>query len=104
MTDIIKKYDFIVSLGRFCHTTAMLNNNNLKIIDGPWDWTSFKEQFPQVAKKYQRRAERVLNFIKYSDSILLVYMNNIADQQRNLPLDEKKVLRVMKKLRKKISR
>ena len=39
MADIIKKYDFIISIGRFCHTTAMLNNNKLKIVNGPWDWS-----------------------------------------------------------------
>lgn len=39
MSAIIKKYDFIMSIGRFCHCTAMLNNHGLKLFDGPWDWS-----------------------------------------------------------------
>ncbi len=181
MPDFKKKYDFIISLGRFCHTTALLANNGLKIIDGPWDWSgtahretvygrieclykgfgnyfnkrdfvpfssykqdlymdwcneaiktngkkagdpdtnvegvyynertrtyylhdfsaksSLDEQFPQIKEKYARRFMRTLNFIKASNSVLLVYMNNMADQRRNMPLETSQVLRVMHELR-----
>lgn len=39
MTEKIKKYDYILSIGRFCHTTGLLNSNGLKFFDGPWDWS-----------------------------------------------------------------
>ena len=39
MSEIIKKYDFIISLGRLCHVSAMLANNGLKVVNGPWDWS-----------------------------------------------------------------
>lgn len=190
MSDFKKKYDFIISLGRFCHTAAILNNNKLKIVAGPWDWSgtahteviykrirclykgfngwfnkkdfvdfepykqelyqdfyddapkplnsnpsapshhikgkseiireyqyynkktktyyahdfksypSFEEQFKGIRDKYMRRFMRTLNFIKSSNSILLVYINNMADQRRNLPLNTQKVLAAMNKLRK----
>lgn len=181
MPDFKKSYDFIISLGRFCHTTALLANNGLKVIDGPWDWSgtahretiygrieclykgfenyfnkedfvpfdsykqdlytdwcneaigtngqmigapdtnvrgayynkrtrtyylhdfsaksSLDEQFPQIKEKYARRFMRTLNFIKASNSVLLVYMNNMADQRRNMPLETSQVLRVMHELR-----
>lgn len=38
MSDIIKQYDFVISLGRMCHVSALLSNNNLKVVNGPWDW------------------------------------------------------------------
>lgn len=38
MSEIIKKYDFIISLGRMCHVSDMLSHNNLKVVNGPWDW------------------------------------------------------------------
>lgn len=191
MSEIIKKYDFIISLGRMCHVSAMLANNGLKVVNGPWDWSgtahtstiynrlkslrkgfrhwfdekdfvdfepykddlfgswcyeavkpvsevsnnaphqnnenynpehgyfnmrtktyylhdfyerpSFKEQFPTIAQKYHRRMERTLNFIKNSNSVLLVYMNHIADQRKDMPLNEDKVIRLMAELRNKYS-
>jgi hypothetical protein len=39
MGDIVKEYDFILSLGRCCHVTEILHNNGLKVIDGPYDWS-----------------------------------------------------------------
>ena len=186
MTEIIKRYDFILSLGRFCHTTGMLNINGLKLFDGPWDWSgtgdiegiykrikclykgfnhwfdyknfvpmepkyhdklyngaitnvprpqigkntveeqnpnpyigifntstltyyihdwkqtpSFDEQFPGIAEKYNRRAYRTQRFIEQSDSILLIYMSHLADQKRDLQLNQNIIIRLMTNLRKK---
>jgi hypothetical protein len=196
MSEIIKEYDFIISLGRFCHTSAILNNNGLKIVDGPFDWSGtahestiynrikrlhkgfkhyfdkkdfykfaddktdlyqdwyldavrpitvasdstrmksiredaenaintdiavgyyntrehtyfvhdwqmnkdFDSQFDTIRKKYMRRIERTLNYIKNSNRILLCYMNHIGDQRRDLPLESTKVVRIMNKLRQK---
>ena len=39
MSEIIKKYDFIISLGRLCHVSAMLANYGLKVVNGSWDWS-----------------------------------------------------------------
>lgn len=179
MNDVPIEYDFIISIGRFCHCTALLANNGLKIIDGPWDWSGtvyedvmyerikalrkgfcnhfnkrdfvnfeyieeefrryfnedairpggattpyckpkgyynkrtktyfthdfregipFDEEFRNVREKYMRRYTRTLNMIKRSRRTLLVYMSHIAEQGRDLPLNTKKVLREMSKLRK----
>lgn len=186
MQNFVKKYDFILSLGRCCHVTDLLAKNGLKCIDGPWDWsgTAYKEtiynrikslyngfngffdkknfvdfepykddlykdwfyealrpininsncqktenvnpekpyynkktktyymhdfhkypdfdtQFLNIKEKYMRRARRTLNFIKFSESILLVYMSHIADQRRDLYLDNRIIVKLMSKLRKK---
>lgn len=186
MSEIIKEYDFIISLGRMCHVSAMLNGNGLKIVNGPWDWLAtsdtetiyqriksltkrkqetfnkrdfkswepyqhkffqdwcenavkpeqqpsameetaqpknrqghgyynvknktfylhdffeepdFSQQLPQENKKYMRRFQRTLNFIDYSERVLLVYMNHLADQRLDLPLNAKKIIRLMAELR-----
>lgn len=184
------QYDFIISIGRFCHTSGLLAAHNLKLFNGPWDWSgtycedviydrierlykgfddylnkadfvvwdsykdgffqdsffdapkpksisvecqmsnqdisappeiwdiqyynihtntyyihdfhnipSFDEQFDEFHKKYSRRFSRTLDLMKSKNHILLVYMNNIAEQRRNLSLDSKRVLSAMRKLR-----
>lgn len=186
MSEILKKYDFIISLGRMCHVSAMLANNGLKIVNGPWDWLAtsdaetiykrieslykgkegkfhkrdfkswepyqhkffqdwcddavkpepqtssaeeaplpknrqghgyynvknktfylhdffeepdFGKQLSAISKKYMRRFQRTLNFIEHSERVLLVYMNHLADQRLDLPLNANKVIRLMEKLR-----
>ena len=195
MSEIIKKYDFIMSIGRFCHTTAMLNNHGLKLFDGPWDWSGtgraegiykrlealtkgfngwfnkkdfvkmdpqysseiedgtflnpsrwsppslnsqkhqltntqfpiainpevrfyntktltyyghdfhekpqFNEQWDAFYKRYIRRSRRILKFIQAANSILLVYMSHIADQRKDIILDDNLIIQHMEKLRKK---
>jgi hypothetical protein len=196
MHDIMKEYDFIISLGRFCRTSDILNANGLKIVDGPYDWSGtahketiynriewfykgfenyfdkkdfikfatpadkadlyqdwycdavrhgrtskkqqqkiregvekfmktdvcigyyntrtqtyyihdwkmdegFDSQFASIREKYLRRIRRTENYIRYSNSILFVYMNHLGDQHRDMPLESKEVVRVMNELRSK---
>lgn len=182
--EIVKHYDLIFSLGRCCHCAGLLEANNLRLFDGPWDWSgtgrksgiykrlealckgfdgwfnekdfkemdqkyahhltegmvpyapktrqainnppkplenpekwyfnpktrtyyahdfhvnpSFKEQWPAFKKRYERRIDRAMSFIKEADSVLLVYMNHIADQRKDLPLDRIKTLQLLKRIR-----
>ena len=208
MTEIIKRYDLVIPIGRFCHCAGLLNNYGLKLFDGPWDWSGtgreegiykrlealtqgfdgwferedfvlmdpqysheiaekagylalrptvnppansivgltassvksvwdakreddniikdntpnpevryynkktltyyghdffqlpdFNEQFKNFKSKYGRRCYRLFEFFKAADSILLVYMNNFADQRKELPLDRLKVIDIMNKVR-----
>lgn len=185
MSDIIKKYDLVIPIGRFCHCSSLLNNYDLKRFSGPWDWSGtgadegiykrlealingfdgwferkdfiplegeyahylidytdplalrptvelhqssslpppcvwyynkrtmtyyghdfhlkkkFDDQFETIKSQYIRRFKRINKFIEKSHSILLVYMNHIADQKRDLPLDEDIVLKYIEDLRKK---
>ena len=183
MTEIIKRYDLVIPIGRFCHCAGLLNNYGLKLFDGPWDWSgtgreegiykrlealtqgfdgwferedfvpldgenalyltdytepsaprpeyifqkrmlapspdiwfynkktftyyghdfkiniAFDKQFDLIKTRYLRRFRRIEKFIQSANSILLVYMCHIADQKRDLHLDENMVLKYMSDLR-----
>lgn len=181
MNESTKKYDYIISLGKVCHCSALLNNNGLKLFDGPWDWSgtgraegiykrlkvlyknfdhcldykdftpvhpkydgelggftealehkktivkmqppsnkelpvynlktltyyyhdffehkSIKEQFPAFKEKYERRYVRNNSFIEAADSVLLIYMSHIANQKKDVHLDDTKIVSHIKRLR-----
>lgn len=181
MSETIKKYDYVITLGKLCHCSSLLNNNGLKLFDGPWDWSGtgkadgiykrikalykdfdhwlnykdftpvhpkydcelggftqavlnkkaaenlqapahkelpmyntrtltyyyhdffedkpFKEQFSAFKKKYERRWERNRSFIEAADSVLLIYISHLADQKKDVCLNDAKIVSHIKRLR-----
>lgn len=70
-TEIIKEYDFVISLGRFCHTSGILNQNGLKIVDGPFDFsgTSHRETIYNRIEWFYKGFENYFDkkdFIKFA--------------------------------------
>jgi hypothetical protein len=74
---------------------------NTYFIHDFFDNASFDDQFEAIKEKYMRRIKRTEKYLKQSSSVLFVYMNHLADQKRDLPLESEKVIRIMNKLRKK---
>ncbi len=185
MSETVKKYDYVLYLGKLCHGASLVNNNGLKLFDGPWDWSGtgkadgiykrikalykdfdhwfdykdfvpmkpeyaaeignftwalrykkdvanqpqqapvckevprynpktltyyyhdffdnkpVEEQFPAFKEKYLRRCERCRSFIEAADSVLLIYMSHLADQKKDVRLDDTRVVSLIKRLREK---